>query len=126
MALRHHAGVVDHLGHFTDIYVGWPGRVHDARVFSNSGLNSKGQNGTLFPDWKKHIAGREVPVVILGDPAYPLLPWLMKAFPDNGRLTQQQKTFTVYPRIEPRGSISFREAIAPGSERGRVVNGTGL
>ena len=56
-------------------------------------MNSKGQNGTLFPDWKKHIAGREVPIVILGDPAYPLLPWLMKAFPDNGRLTQQQKTF---------------------------------
>ena len=33
---------------------------------------------------------------------------------------------TVYPRIEPRGSISFREANAPGSKRGRVVNGTGL
>ena len=32
----------------------------------------------------------------------------------------------VYPRIEPRGSISFREAIAPGSKRGRVVNGTGF
>ena len=86
-------GVVDYRGLFTDVYVGWPGRVHDARVFSNSALSHKGNNGTLFPGWKKRIAGKEVPIVVLGDPAYPLLPWLMKAFPDNGRLTQQQKTF---------------------------------
>ena len=30
---------------------------------------------------------------MLGDPAYPLLSWLMKAFPDNGSLSCQQKTF---------------------------------
>ena len=31
-------GTADHRGHFTDIYVGWPGRVHDTRVFANSSL----------------------------------------------------------------------------------------
>ena len=76
-----------------DIYIGWPGRVHDARVFANSGVFTKGQNGTLFPDWKKALCGVDVPVVILGDPAYPLLTWLMKAFQDNGNLTPQQKKF---------------------------------
>ena len=30
---------------------------------------------------------------MLGDPAYPLLSWLVKAFPDNGSLSSQQKTF---------------------------------
>ena len=30
---------------------------------------------------------------MLGDPVYPLLQWLMKAFPDNGRLSQQEKHF---------------------------------
>lgn len=86
-------GTVNHLGHFVDVYVGWPGRVHDARVFVNSTLYRKGQNGELLPTLTESIGGVDVPLVILGDPAYPLLPWLMKAFPDNGRLSSQQKLF---------------------------------
>ena len=86
-------GVVDHKGLFTDIYVGWPGRVHDARVFANSSLFQKGQNKSLFPNLVEKISGIEVPIVLLGDPAYPLLTWLMKAFPDTGNLSQQQRRF---------------------------------
>ena len=86
-------GMVDHAGHFTDIYIGWPGRVHDARVFINSSLYRRGESGRLFPNWKKTIAGKEIPLLVLGDPAYPLLSWLMKSFPDNGSLSVQQKTF---------------------------------
>lgn len=86
-------GTVNHLGHFVDVYIGWPGRVHDARVFTNSTLYRKGQEGVLLPQWVEHLGGKDIPLVILGDPAYPLLPWLMKAFPDNGRLTSQQKLF---------------------------------
>lgn len=81
---------MNHLGQFVDIYVGWPGRVHDARVFANSTLYKKGQNGVLLPNWTETISGKDVTLVILGDPAYPLLPWL---YPDNGRLSQPQKTF---------------------------------
>ena len=86
-------GVVDHQGHFIDVYIRWPGRVHNARVFANSSLYERGQSKTLLPDWKEMIGGRNVPLVLLGDPAYPLLQWLMKAFPDNGHLSQHQKHF---------------------------------
>ena len=86
-------GTVDHAGRFIDIYVGWPGRVHDARVFSNSSLYHRGQSSTLFPNLKESISGKDIPLVLIGDPAYPLLKWLMKAFPDNGRLSCEQKVF---------------------------------
>ena len=86
-------GTVDHLGIFTDVYIGWPGRVHDARVFVNSSLYKKGQEGILLPNWTETIQGKEVPLVLLGDPAYPLLTWLMKPYSDNGHLTRDQKRF---------------------------------
>jgi len=35
----------------------------------------------------------DVPLIILGDPAYPLLPWLMKPFPDTGSLTRHQEHY---------------------------------
>ncbi|XP_053497244.1 uncharacterized protein LOC128617975 [Ictalurus furcatus] len=41
-------GVVDHCLRFWNINVGWPGKVHDARVFGNSSLYKRSQRGTLF------------------------------------------------------------------------------
>lgn len=67
-----------------DVYAGWPGRVHNAKLFANSSLFHRGQTGNLFPEWTKQIFGKQIPIVILGDPAYP---WFMKAFPNNGCLT---------------------------------------
>ena len=43
-------GTVNHLGHFMDINIGWPGRVHDARVFANSALFKRGQSNNLLPN----------------------------------------------------------------------------
>ena len=86
-------GLVDFRGQFMDVNIGWPGKVHDARVFANSALYSKANNGELFPDWHRNLCGGDVPLVILGDPAYPLLPWLMKPYVENDRTTPEQKHF---------------------------------
>ena len=51
---------VDFRGLFMDVYIGWPGKVHDARVFVNSSLYNKGMSSTLFPDWKRNICGVQV------------------------------------------------------------------
>ncbi|XP_049891456.1 ubiquitin carboxyl-terminal hydrolase 25 isoform X5 [Epinephelus moara] len=35
------------------------------------------------------IGGEQVPIVLLGDPAYPLLGWLMRGYADNGHLIRE-------------------------------------
>ena len=69
---------------FHDIFVGWPGSVHDARVFSNSQLYALGYSGRLFPpEMKEDILGKKIHPVILAVPAYPMSNWLVKSQPEN-------------------------------------------
>ncbi|CAM5126002.1 unnamed protein product [Eretmochelys imbricata] len=83
--------LVDHKGRFTDTNVGRLGKVHDAHIFRNSGLFEQLQEGTYFPDQKITVGDVEMPIVILGNPGYPLLPWLMK--PYTGSLDSSKEPF---------------------------------
>ena len=86
-------GVVDQ-NCFTDVFISWPGEVHDVRVIAYSPLCCLGQSGTLFPpDKTEVINGVRIPVVIIGDAANPLLEWLMNTYADNGQLTPSQRAF---------------------------------
>ena len=51
---------MDYHGSFLDTYIGWPGKVHDARVFLNTCIYRKGTEGTLLLNWKRQINGVEV------------------------------------------------------------------
>ena len=64
---------------FTDVYCGWPGAVHDARVLRNSPLfhDVEGRTDDRFPGQ----------TYIIGDAAYLLKTWLLTGFKDNGHLT---------------------------------------
>ena len=86
--------VVDSRYLFRDVVVGWPGSVHDARVLSNSAIFKKGVDNTLFDGVESRIIqGNDVPPLILGDPAYPFLPWLMKRYPENNDTPRVQRVF---------------------------------
>uniref|UniRef100_A0A1X7U8G8 DDE Tnp4 domain-containing protein n=1 Tax=Amphimedon queenslandica TaxID=400682 RepID=A0A1X7U8G8_AMPQE len=61
--------------------------------FSPFQLFIKYHGGNLLPDWGMNFNSVNVPLVFLGDPAYPLQPWLKKPFIYNGNLTDAQKKF---------------------------------
>ena len=68
--------VCDHNYIIMVLNVRLPERVHDARVFGNSGLYYKGETNDLFPQKTKKLVfpGKEIamPIVLPRDAAYPL------------------------------------------------------
>lgn len=73
--------VCDEAGLFTNVEIKWPGSVHDARVYSNSQLN-KNFISNSFPIFNQELVPGDLPIppVLIGDPAYPLLPNIMKEY----------------------------------------------
>ena len=65
--------------------------MHDVRIFASSSLNEAMRNG-IIPKFEKAIVPNEdpVPICILGDPAYPLLPFLMKKYGYGGKTSDEQ------------------------------------
>ena len=70
--------VCDYKGAFMDVECKWPGSVHDAKVFANSSICKRLRSSDL-PTIFQTISNSEVkiPNYLIGDPAYPLLPYCM-------------------------------------------------
>ncbi|KAK8772737.1 hypothetical protein V5799_024017 [Amblyomma americanum] len=65
-------GVCDDRNRFINVFIGFPGSAHDARVLRES---------PIFEDCSQNCSNG----YLLGDSAYPLLPWLLTPYRDNGR-----------------------------------------
>ncbi|XP_064486274.1 uncharacterized protein LOC135398766 [Ornithodoros turicata] len=75
-------GCCDDTMMFTHVVIGYPGRMHDARVFVSSGV--------------EEILGRlPEDMHVLGDSAYPLRSYLMSPFRDNGHLSPLQVRYNL-------------------------------
>ncbi|CAL1678839.1 unnamed protein product [Lasius platythorax] len=72
-------GICDHKARFIDIFVGLPGRMHDARVFRQSEIFQRLTHHLLPPNYH-----------IIGDAAYPLKVNLLTPYRDTGHLTRAQ------------------------------------
>lgn len=73
-------GISDHKKKFTDIFIGFPGSCHDARIFRDSDVREK----------LRDLRGDRW---ILGDSAYPCLKYLLTPYRDNGHLNELQRHF---------------------------------
>ena len=78
--------IVDYHGIFTDYEIGWPGSVHDAKVYRNS---------FFYRNVSTFIEGWDY---LLGDSAYPLSSFLIKPFinPENNLQTQFNITHSLH------------------------------
>ena len=84
--------VVDHEYLFRDLH--WQaGSVHNARIFANSTVFKEACNGSILQGDAVSISGRDIPIFLVGDSAYPLMTWLMKPFAHNTQLTSSEKIF---------------------------------
>ncbi|XP_047137567.1 uncharacterized protein LOC101235978 [Hydra vulgaris] len=73
--------VCDYKGSFLDVECMWPGSVHDAKVFSNSSINTNLRSSRLPGTFQTITKNKiKVPCYLIGDPAYPLLPHCMKEY----------------------------------------------
>ena len=81
--------ICDEKGLFIDVEVKWPGIVHDARIYANCGINKLFTSKALPLTYQELVPGY-APVMpfLLGDPAYPLLPNVMKEYPTCTTNTQ--------------------------------------
>ncbi|KYN27546.1 Putative nuclease HARBI1 [Trachymyrmex cornetzi] len=83
--MQPHYNAVDYYNRkgFHNVYIGAPGRVHDARVLRNSPLYKNIMNHNLIlPD--THL---------IGDSAYPLSTFLLVPFKDNDHITVEQMRY---------------------------------
>ena len=73
--------VCDYKGSFMDVECRWPGSAHDAKVFANSSIHAKLRSNKLPSTFQTPVPGSvKIPNYLIGDPAYPLLPFCMKEY----------------------------------------------
>jgi hypothetical protein len=73
--------------------VGAPGSTHDARMLKESSFFDEVLNGRVLPDRKINLGDfGDIPLVTIGDSAFPRFSWLVKCYNENTR-DQQQRYF---------------------------------
>ena len=67
--------------------------MHDARVLVNSSIYQKCNSGELLDEQTLSFNSIQIPNFLVGDSAYPLLPWLIKPFAQSPSLSASEKLY---------------------------------
>ena len=73
--------------------VGAPGSVHDSTLLQSAPIFHQIESGHVLPHNVLTLPGHgEIPLVMVGDSAFPSRPWLLKAYPDTAK-NQKERYF---------------------------------
>ena len=76
---------------FLNVATGFPGSSHDARNLRNTSLFRKSESREILSKPGDAIKSSKIKPLIVGDGAYPLLPWLLAPFQHGPALTRHEK-----------------------------------
>ena len=76
---------------FLYVRTGFPGSSHDARNLRNISLFRKSESREILPKPEDATKSSKIRPLIVGDVAYPLLPWLLTTFQYGPALTRHEK-----------------------------------
>ena len=84
-------GLVGYNKRFLFAAVGAPGSTHDARMLKSTRMYHRILNGDVLPNRSMYLDGSgEIPLVTVGDSAFPRHPWLLKCYNEETRDPQQR------------------------------------
>ncbi|XP_015276457.1 PREDICTED: uncharacterized protein LOC107118608 [Gekko japonicus] len=99
--------LVDSAGRFMDVYAGWSGGMQDSGLPWGSPLFERMERGAFGPQSTTEIGGVAMRPVLLGGPACPLRPWLMKPYPPEASGGPRERFNAVLSRCRVAVSYAF-------------------
>ena len=103
---------------FLNIARGYPGSIHDARIPRDPALYIQAERNILLTEPTDFIDGYKIEPLLIGDGAYPANTWLVKPFPNNLNLSQEQKKFN---RFLSSARVAVERAFGILKARGRCL-----
>ena len=82
--------VVDCNGRFIDVFSGFPGSVHDARIFSHSNIFEALHEGQVYQEPIAIVDGHPIKPYLVGDAGYKLAPYLIVPYPGQNLPIEKQ------------------------------------
>jgi len=112
--------IVDPEMRFRDIVTGWPGSMDDFLVLCNSGFFKLCEKGARLNGKKIELSeGSEVREYVIGDGAFPLLPWLLSPY-QGKELSESRAEFN---RRHSATRMVAQRALARLKEMWKIVQG---
>ncbi|KAG9160807.1 hypothetical protein Leryth_008639 [Lithospermum erythrorhizon] len=113
--------IVDPELRFLDIVTGWPGSLTNSQLLRGSTFHNLAEEGNRLNGRKLDLSDKtELREYIIGDPGFPLLPWLLTPYQGRG-LSDVQCNFN--KRLKETHKVAQR-ALAKLKETWKIIHGT--